>query len=111
MLIDLLLQSAGPVGLLAQLFFHSLDVLLLVCDVGFQHRHAGLLVPDPAFQLRGLAPDRLGFHVLFPHPLAVALRLGVERVQLRPGLVHALAEAALDLILIERLLLVPGAVG
>ena len=100
LLIDLLLQSAGPVGLLAQLFFHSLDVLLLVCDVGFQHRHAGLLVPDPAFQLRGLAPDRLGFHVLFPHPLAVALRLGVERVQLRPGLVPLLtcgAEIALQL--------------
>ena len=57
LLIDLVLQPTGPVRLLAQLLLHPLDVLLLVGNVGLQHRHAGLLVPDPALQLRGLAPD------------------------------------------------------
>ena len=83
-------QAPGPAVGLHQLRLGPVNVLLVVGDAGFQHRHGGGLVLRLGVQLPGLRPDLLRLHVLLAHFLAKALPLGIEGIQGGPGLVPLL---------------------
>ncbi|MPM39820.1 hypothetical protein SDC9_86456 [bioreactor metagenome] len=100
LLLNLPTQAVGPVFLILQLPLHPVNVLPMVGGGGFQHGHGGFLLCRQRVLLPGLRSQTLGLHVLFPHPLAILLALGVQRVQLDPGLVpgdFGGAEVALQL--------------
>ena len=83
-------QAAGAALGLRQLRLRPVDVLPVVGDGALQHGGGGLLLPDLLLQCSGIRPDALGLQVLLPHLFAVLLPLGIEGVQVGPGLVPRL---------------------
>ena len=77
-------KPAGAGIALRQLRLGTLNVFPVVGDGALQHRHGRLLVLHAPVHGSGLPADALGLHILFLHPGAELLSLGIQGIQ--PGL-------------------------